>query len=72
MAPEALLASLCIFVEDNLRYKFLHVIPTLITCMQMPGGSYVVVSELGGTLLGFLITRESDYFGVLFWRPLFS
>lgn len=31
---EALLATLCIFMDDMLRYKFLHVIPTIITCMQ--------------------------------------
>ena len=34
---EALLATLCIFMDDMLRYKFLHVIPTIITCMQKLG-----------------------------------
>jgi len=31
---EALLATLCTFMDDMVRYKFLHVIPTIITCMQ--------------------------------------
>ena len=34
---QALLATLCTFMDDMVRYKFLHVIPTIITCMQKLG-----------------------------------
>ena len=33
-ASEAILATICIFMEDPVRYKFLNIVQPVVVCMQ--------------------------------------
>ena len=34
---QAILATICVFMEDPVRYKFLNIVPTVVVCMQSLG-----------------------------------